>query len=456
MAGAKDLLLVGYLLSGALCSEFTITMPESIEALNGSCVLIPCTFSISKNEEYHLKNSAGGVWIKRIPQFARATVVFNSSQTHNILSGEIVGDLVQKNCTTVLDKITKDYTDKYFFRIETTSYMATFRATPVYIAVKGSPQKPKITKLKELNEGTQVDLKCTAAAPCNKHLPVLAWTPNLGNIGHELQENSNKIKSVLSVLTFTPSHFHHGKNITCSAEYTLQTGSKIKVADNITLNVLFPPKNTMASISPSGPLVNGSHVTLTCSSSANPPVNNFTWFRTTGSRVTKSGSGQTLTFDVSSDDVGWYYCEAQNQQGKQESGKVNLTIKDIWEPLSPAVIGAVAGTLGVLLACLLSLLFWRLRKSRESCVSIRMTSREGQGNPSFDPSKADNTRETTAVSESQHDEVQYAEISNLSAKEKGKRDKGQEIEYAEVRFPERKEKAPTEEIYETVKPKHHP
>ncbi|KAI4901068.1 hypothetical protein NFI96_009711, partial [Prochilodus magdalenae] len=46
-----------------------------------------------------------------------------------------------------------------------------------------------------------------------------------------------------------------------------------------TLRVRYPPKNVSVSISPSGEVVKGSLVTLSCSSDANPPVKNYTWYK---------------------------------------------------------------------------------------------------------------------------------------------------------------------------------
>ena len=111
------------------------------------------------------------------------------------------------------------------------------KIVPIYLS--DSPPKPKITRVEELPEGTPVSLKCTAAGPCSSRLPVLSWSPTHGKAVSELLENSDKTKSVLSVLTFTPQHrLHHGTKVFCNAEYTLLNERKIMVFDEITLNVL--------------------------------------------------------------------------------------------------------------------------------------------------------------------------------------------------------------------------
>ncbi|KAG9330767.1 hypothetical protein JZ751_022164 [Albula glossodonta] len=241
-----------------------------------------------------------------------------------------------------------------------------------------SPPKPKLTPVKvEVTEGSSVSLSCSAAAPCPKLPPTLTWTPRLSDSEDQLQENQDQTKSVSSVLTFTASHLHHGQKITCTALYKLQQGDTQKTSEaSLTLSVLaaltcssnanppvqsytwykvngtemntvwtgqnltfsvtkpsdsgqyyYPPKNTSVSFSPSGPVLEGSSVTLTCSSNANPPVQSYTWYKVNGTEMNTVGTGQNLTFSVTKpSDSGQYYCEAQNEHGMENSTTALLDI----------------------------------------------------------------------------------------------------------------------------------
>uniref|UniRef100_A0AAR2JWW6 Ig-like domain-containing protein n=1 Tax=Pygocentrus nattereri TaxID=42514 RepID=A0AAR2JWW6_PYGNA len=79
------------------------------------------------------------------------------------------------------------------------------------------------------------------------------------------------------------------------------------------------------SISPSGEIVEGSSVTLTCSSDANPPVQNYTWFKEGGSSPVGSGHSYRAP------QRGSYYCEAQNEHGSQKSAAKSaaMTVNEI-------------------------------------------------------------------------------------------------------------------------------
>ncbi|MBN3307231.1 TUTL protein, partial [Amia calva] len=97
--------------------------------------------------------------------------------------------------------------------------------------------------------------------------------------------------------------------------------------NGVNLSVADAPKDTSVSVSPSGEIVEGSSVTLTCSSNANPPEQNYTWFKTNGSAVWEKGSGQSFTItNISPGDSGQYYCEAHNKHGAHNSTAVPLPV----------------------------------------------------------------------------------------------------------------------------------
>ncbi|KAJ8289710.1 hypothetical protein GJAV_G00004390 [Gymnothorax javanicus] len=326
MTGVERVILIGCLLQGALGREWAAWMPKNIEALSGSCVQIPCRFEVLQQWEGQLTycpNSVIGQW------FSDGAKVFDSrSNIRSHLKGKITGDLLQKNCTTVLEKVPETYSGQYKFRLECSSLRLTFQQM-VELNIKDSPPKPKLTPDKvEVMEGANVSLSCSAAAPCPDLPPNLTWTPRLGGIVDQLQVNEDQTQSVSSVMTFSASHLHHEQKITCRAQYTLQQGGVQKISEaSRTLKVFYPPQNTSASSSPSGSVFPGHSVTLTCSSNANPPVQIYTWYKVDGAEMNMIGTGQNLTFNVTeSSNCEQYYCEAQNKHGMKNSTTVQLSI----------------------------------------------------------------------------------------------------------------------------------
>ncbi|XP_058236676.1 B-cell receptor CD22-like isoform X4 [Hemibagrus wyckioides] len=189
----------------------------------------------------------------------------------------------------------------------------------------------------EIVEGSSVTLTCSSDA--NPPVKTYTWYKQATSVGIEKTYTISKISSM------------------DTGEYKCKCSNEVghQESSSVTLNVLYPPKNVSVSISPSGEIVEGSSVTLTCSSDANPPVQNYTWYMEKESSPV--GSGQSYRAVQS----GQYYCEAQNKHGSDRSAAVTVTFRGSYV----SVIVYVAVGLGLFgLAALLSALFW-LRSRRQ-------------------------------------------------------------------------------------------
>nr|XP_023662760.1 B-cell receptor CD22-like [Paramormyrops kingsleyae] len=204
-----------------------------------------------------------------------------------------------------------------------------------------------------LREGDSVTLTCSAPASCPSLPPTLSWTIRLSDSVTVFQENDDQTKPVSSVMTFTASHVLHKQEVKCTAVYRLQADNSERTSHtNVTLKVLYSPKNTLVLIGKDG--------SLTCSSDANPAVNNFTWYKVTGSEIEVVSYTQTLTCNIT-EVSGQYYCQAQNEHGLQNSSTVQLHCESA--KALPILIGAAAGAAGMILTCILVLLMIILKKS---------------------------------------------------------------------------------------------
>ncbi|XP_064805689.1 B-cell receptor CD22-like isoform X1 [Oncorhynchus masou masou] len=440
--------LIGLFISGVLASfgrrDLMVTMPDRLDVLTGSCVQLPCSFDVPEQHNNIFKATIPtfGVWIKKYSDVYQypGNVIFHSNGKVKIYQGKITGNMSQNNCTTVFFNVTTNYTDKYYFRIDGQPYRATDPVKSVEIVVRDLPSSPVLTVSGEVKDGIPVSLNCSAIAPCPEHPPELTWTlPTQFTSENQLQENPDQTKSVLSTVTFTPSYLHHEKNITCTAVYPVGTSNKT-AEHNMMLNVSFSPKDTSASISPTDPVLVGSCVNLTCSSTANPPVTNFTWFQISEFETTQVASGQSYTLNVTVGDGGLYYCEGRNSHGCGKSNEVQLAIKGQEEPKTSMVSGVAAGTLGaILLLSLISLFVWR-RNSRLHDGLERTDNSQGQNSPvgTVCTNQATAGEEPEEPAEDQPEEIHYGDIdfSKLQTKETPAaaqdRVQGQESEYAEV------------------------
>ncbi|XP_057187776.1 B-cell receptor CD22-like [Triplophysa rosa] len=138
----------------------------------------------------------------------------------------------------------------------------------------------------------------------------------------------------------------------------------------VTLNVRYPPKNTSASISSSGVIVEGDSVTLTCSSESNPPVHIYSWFKE--NQTSSVGSGQTFSItNINSRLSGGFYCVAQNKHGSQRSAAVSLTVKGVQS--SAVVSGIVAGCGGLFFIIIFIILFIKKRRTDSRAEYVNQT-----------------------------------------------------------------------------------
>ncbi|XP_064809060.1 vascular cell adhesion protein 1-like [Oncorhynchus masou masou] len=141
------------------------------------------------------------------------------------------------------------------------------------------------------------------------------------------------------------------------------------------------PKNTSVSVSPSGEIVEGSSVTLTCSSDANPPVDKYTWYKKNGASL-KGSENTFLITNINSEDRGEYYCEAESIYGSLNSSSVSVDIQ--YGPKNTSVLTTAVGIIVVVLVlilCFSGFMWFRKRASNSPSVT-RDTADDGQGDSS--------------------------------------------------------------------------
>ncbi|XP_026121298.1 B-cell receptor CD22-like [Carassius auratus] len=120
---------------------------------------------------------------------------------------------------------------------------------------------------------------------------------------------------IYSISTISSNH---------SGEYKCKSNNEHgeKYSDIVTLNVMYPPRNVSVSINPSGVIVEGDSVTLSCSSDSNPPAE-ISWLK----GRTFVGSGRIYRIsNISSDHSGEYKCKSSNEHGEKYSDAVTLNV----------------------------------------------------------------------------------------------------------------------------------
>ncbi|XP_062244250.1 B-cell receptor CD22-like isoform X2 [Platichthys flesus] len=121
----------------------------------------------------------------------------------------------------------------------------------------------------------------------------------------------------------------------CTAENELgKTASK-----RVLINVKYAPQSSSVSVSPSGEIMEGSSVTLTCSSDANPAAN-YTWYKENRALL-QGPEGVYRLSSISSGDSGVYSCKSENQYGRINSTSLHLDVQ--YAPKPPSVSVSPSG-----------------------------------------------------------------------------------------------------------------
>ncbi|XP_036071221.1 vascular cell adhesion protein 1-like [Oryzias melastigma] len=176
-----------------------------------------------------------------------------------------------------------------------------------------SPRSPSIEIPADLLEKTSVSITCSAPTPCPHSPPELTWNLQADS-QRQTETNTDGSFTTKIQKTITLSDTHDGFTIRCSARYPVNEGPP-KTAETLkTLSVSYAPKNTSASISPSGSVSAGICVKMT-----------FSWFRSSTDGDQKVAEGEFYSLNPA--EGGAFYCVATSDLGNQTSGKIDLIVE---------------------------------------------------------------------------------------------------------------------------------
>ncbi|KAM8881401.1 B-cell receptor CD22-like isoform 1-T1 [Synchiropus picturatus] len=405
-------LLTLLLLSGASqqCSDsisFFITTPPYLEGLTGSCVLIPCNFSIKEPGLDH-NSPIDAIWLVNRGT-SEETFVFNSKDQDNIYPMELIGNMSESNCSTLFSNLKPKYSNTYVFRIENGNYKS-YACERLQINVTDS-LIPEMIDPGEQKENNTITITCTALTPCPQSPPTLTWNlPQQPKITRHQNKDGTFTSKIQHAITL--SDHHDGLTIQCKASYPVNIGNGVKLSDrNLTLRVIYAPKNTMVRVSPSTAVSAGTSVNLSCSSRANPPVSLFTWFWISSEGAVNVSVGDLFTVNVT--ETQEYFCEARNQLGPGTSQRITLTIPEQihwW-----IILGGIAAITAFIF---IGVYLWRLNSARKRSPLIQSERAEDSpaaetheiqyGEIDFTKQKVDQTKSESGQEQEQH--TVYAQV----------------------------------------------
>ncbi|KAI9529171.1 hypothetical protein NQZ68_013478 [Dissostichus eleginoides] len=175
-----------------------------------------------------------------------------------------------------------------------------------------------------------------------------------------------------------------------SAEYMIRIETNHRAGrytglPGVPLSVPDAPKLPSVSVSPSAEIEEGSSVTLTCSSDANPAAN-YTWYKENEDSPKASGQIFNIT-DFRAEHSGNYYCEAKNILGSSNT-TLHLIVVAENSTMIVNVIRMILGFMILIPVILLSL--WMRQSSK---VEIELKSDAEYENDSHTAAQTEDTEE---------------------------------------------------------------
>ncbi|MED6233680.1 hypothetical protein ATANTOWER_014908, partial [Ataeniobius toweri] len=172
----------------AICSsvfggEWRATVSKNLEALVGSCVVLPCTFT---HPEGFLSNSRlRGIWHRK----DKWEEIFYHEESTKILDNfkgrtKLLGNLGENNCTLEIIEVKDHDNGPFCFRIEyvqkdnnqPTTEKFSFVEECAEIKMLYDTPKPKLGPLKTAIPGKAYTVTCSVRHTCPSRLPQFTWS----------------------------------------------------------------------------------------------------------------------------------------------------------------------------------------------------------------------------------------------------------------------------------------
>ncbi|XP_016893495.1 myelin-associated glycoprotein isoform X2 [Cynoglossus semilaevis] len=312
--------------------QWNVWLPRDISAMTNSCVVIPCTFMYPSGIKPY--RGIHGIWYfgQPYPQLfppvvfkTRTDVVHESYKKRT----KLLGDLHQRNCTLLINKIGTEHSGRYYFRADLGG--ANMYTYPDFAELKVLDQ-PSIDVPEEIVSDLNLELTCYAPDNCPDMSPEIQWMytdylpdPEFSN--DYLEEGNTAVLS--STLTFIPRPIHNGQLLGCRVFYPNTT---LVYERLISLDIKYAPRSVWVNLS--SEVMEGKSVVLYCEVDSNPQAR-ISWMFGDKELVWDNAANISLQLDdLSAEQEGVYICVGDNGYSMMNTS-LYLTVK--YPPREPLV-----------------------------------------------------------------------------------------------------------------------
>nr|XP_043873576.1 B-cell receptor CD22 isoform X1 [Solea senegalensis] len=313
------------------------SVPDCVQALAGSCVVIPCSFTPAaphplrgrkQRLNVRLRFTSGGLF------FPLRGVAFNSEDGNQVSRDfqgrtSLFGQMTDGDCSVKIERVTMDDSRLFEIALKTGDDLLWGKPRSFSVDVVDSPEAPVISGTLAATEGQLITLNCSASYYCPSTPPILQWNWERGGVQLNSPE-AGEVQTVslephglmlLAPLTFTVTH-QVKPRLRCEV---IHPGVK-SLATFKDVHVTFPPQEVQVQIL-SLRVHEGGNALLVCSCKADPPVSEYHWsYIQHGRTVNLPQRAHTVRVHNVTRDTR-VRCSARNLIGRGESRLTPLNIQ---------------------------------------------------------------------------------------------------------------------------------
>ncbi|XP_027974474.1 sialoadhesin isoform X1 [Eumetopias jubatus] len=328
-------------------SSWSVSSPQDVKGVKGSCLIIPCVFSFPADVE--VTHGITAIWY--YDYSGKRQVVSHSGnpelvETHFRGRAQFLGRTEHKMCSLLLKELQPEDSGSYNFRFEINEGNRWSDVKGTLVTVTEMPETPTIDSLADLHEGMEASFNCSTPYACPEEHVSLQWQGQdpKRSVTSSFQNLRPTGISHLGTLHMALSWQDHGRTLHCELSVAKQ-----KTQGEIRLQVQYAPRGVEILFSPSGRnILPGDLVVLTCQvNSSYPEVNSVYWVKD-GTQLQVQGRMLRLA-QATWGDAGVYTCQAGNGVGSSVSPPISLHIFMAEVQVSPA--GRILENQTVTLTC---------------------------------------------------------------------------------------------------------
>ncbi|XP_075322878.1 sialic acid-binding Ig-like lectin 5 [Odontesthes bonariensis] len=327
-------LIFAVLWRGVQAASPTPSVPDRVQAVVGSCVVIPCSFTPAaphpvrgRKERVDVRMRFSGAF------FPLKSTAFNSQNKDQVSRDfqgrtSLFGRIADGDCSVKIESVRRDDPQVFEMTLKKGDDSRWGKLRSFNLEIIDTPEPPVISGMLSATEGQLVTLNCSVSYHCPSRPPALQWRWERGarlnstepGAVQTISPDPNRLM-LLASLSFTVSH-QVKPRLRCEVSYP---GAKM-LATVKDLHVTFPPKDVKVQVQ-TLTVQEGGSALLVCSCKADPPATEYRWSYTQHGQTVHLHQRLHAVRIMNVTRAMRVRCSAQNLIGRGESKPTSLNIQ---------------------------------------------------------------------------------------------------------------------------------